>query len=295
MNLPYSSFLYAFIFFGGVWLYRNNSAPAYLSKTDAEKKNIRRLANTFTFPLIGVQFVGLFAALTATIGILLVRVAVLKQGGSLSLGTVSSFLSQSNNSDLLNNCFYGAMYIAYMVIPLIVICVLLRQDPFKVISTKFTHPELLLPAIAIGLFFSVAGDLYASYFDWLLSLVHLKTKLDQFSFPSNVPAFIVYYIELAVLAPICEELIFRGIILQNLRKFGNFFAVLVSSLLFGVLHGNLEQTPFAFVVGIICGIVVIETGSIFASMLIHCIVNSSSIIFSAISYIKNEQFSNVAY
>jgi Predicted metal-dependent membrane protease len=274
---------------------RNHSAAAFLSKAAAEKKSVKRLANAFSIPLAGVQFVAVFAAITATVGMLLVRVALLHQGGSLSLGTVFAFLSQSNNSDLLNNCFYAALYVAYMVIPLIIICAVLRQSPFKVIPAKFTHPEFLLPAVAVGLFFSVAGDLYASYFDWLLSLVHLKTNLTQFSFPDNVPAFIVYFIELSVLAPICEETIFRGIILQNLRKYGNFFAVLVSSLMFGVLHGNLEQTPFAFIVGIICGIVVIETGSIFASMLIHCCVNTSSIIFSALAYFKNDQFANAVY
>jgi uncharacterized protein len=276
-------------------LYPSKEAAPYLSLKNAEKKSIKRLANAFCIPLAGVQFVAVFAVIVAMLGMLLIRVAILHQGGSLSSGTITAFLSQSSNSDLLNNCFYAATYITYMLVPLIIICAVLRQNPIKVIPTKFSHPEYILPAVAIGLFFSFVGDLYASYFDWLLSLLNFKTELTQFSFPDNAPAFVLYFIELSVLAPICEEAIFRGIILQNLRKYGNFFAVLVSSLLFGVLHGNFEQTPFAFVVGIICGIVVIETGSIFASMLIHCCVNSSSIIFSALSYFKNDQYANIVY
>lgn len=83
--------------------------------------------------------------------------------------------------------------------------------------------------------------------------------------------------------------------MQNLRKYGNFFAVLVSSLMFGILHGNLEQTPFAFVVGVILGLVVIETGSIFISMLLHCCINSISLIISAIAYYGTDDLSNRIY
>ena len=62
----------------------------------------------------------------------------------------------------------------------------------------------------------------------------------------------------SILAPISEELIFRGYILQTLRPYGRKFAIVCSAFLFGVFHGNLLQTPYAFLMGLILGYVTLE-------------------------------------
>ena len=57
------------------------------------------------------------------------------------------------------------------------------------------------------------------------------------------------------------------------------FAVMVSSILFGVIHGNFQQMPFAFLVGLIMGFVTVKCESIWPAMLIHFYNNLSSVIF----------------
>lgn len=57
----------------------------------------------------------------------------------------------------------------------------------------------------------------------------------------------------AVLAPISEELLFRGYILRALRPYGKRFAILGSAILFGLFHGNLLQGPYAVLVGLVMG------------------------------------------
>ena len=57
----------------------------------------------------------------------------------------------------------------------------------------------------------------------------------------------------AVLAPISEELLFRGYILRALRPYGRRFAILGSAILFGLFHGNLLQGPYAVLVGLVLG------------------------------------------
>lgn len=275
--------------------YKGNLAAPFLSKSQADKKYIKRMSNVFSVPLILEQVIGTVVLLFAAVIAMLVHVSVIHDAGSFSLKTFISFLNQSDNSDLINNIFYALSYFSYMFIAFIIISAVLRQNPLKVIPIKVRHSKLIFPAIVIGLFFSVIGELFSGYFGWLLQLVHLRIELPQFSFPNNTPALIVYFIEISVLAPICEEAIFRGMIMQNLRRYGNFFAVLVSSLMFGILHGNLEQTPFAFIVGIALGITVIETGSIFVSMLLHCCINTISIVFSAISCYGGDGLSNRIY
>lgn len=76
---------------------------------------------------------------------------------------------------------------------------------------------------------------------------------------------------------------FRGAIMQSLRRFGDTFALFVSSLLFGLVHGNLVQAPMAFVTGLAIGYFVLRTGSLRTGMAIHFVNNALAVVLSAIS------------
>ena len=76
----------------------------------------------------------------------------------------------------------------------------------------------------------------------------------------------------SILAPVWEELLFRGYILRALRPYGKRFAVLCSALLFGLFHGNLLQTPYAILMGLLFGYVTVEY-SIGWAVLLHMFNN----------------------
>ena len=76
----------------------------------------------------------------------------------------------------------------------------------------------------------------------------------------------------SIFAPVWEELLFRGYVLRTLRPYGKRFAVLCSALLFGLFHGNLLQTPYAVIMGLILGYVTVEY-SILWSVLLHLFNN----------------------
>ena len=75
-----------------------------------------------------------------------------------------------------------------------------------------------------------------------------------------------------IFAPITEEILFRGLIQRTLRPYGKRFAIIMSAFAFGIFHGNLLQTPYAFLVGLILGYVASEY-SIGWAMLLHMINN----------------------
>ena len=75
-----------------------------------------------------------------------------------------------------------------------------------------------------------------------------------------------------VFAPVFEELIFRGFVMQSLKPYGKKFAILGSAILFGLFHGNLFQSPYALLVGLVFGYAAMEY-SIGWSMLLHMINN----------------------
>ena len=82
-----------------------------------------------------------------------------------------------------------------------------------------------------------------------------------------------------LIGPIFEELIFRGAIMGTLRRFGNNFAILFSSILFGFYHMLILQIPFAFVMGLLFGYVATRW-SLRIAIVLHIIVNGLSCLFS---------------
>lgn len=76
----------------------------------------------------------------------------------------------------------------------------------------------------------------------------------------------------SIFAPIGEEILFRGLILRNLQPYGKKFAILASAFLFGIFHGNMIQTPYAFMVGLVLGYVAVEY-SIGWAILLHMLNN----------------------
>lgn len=74
---------------------------------------------------------------------------------------------------------------------------------------------------------------------------------------------------ISILPAICEELIFRGLVLRSLLVKGEMFAVLVSSAAFSLFHGNPDQTLYQFALGFVMAYAVIRSGSIISAMIIH--------------------------
>lgn len=81
---------------------------------------------------------------------------------------------------------------------------------------------------------------------------------------------IISLLQVCILAPTIEELLMRGYLLQGLSaSYGNLVALLVSSLLFALLHFNMVQTLSALICGVVLGLLYLYTGSIFCCILTH--------------------------
>ncbi|MCC8015645.1 MAG: CPBP family intramembrane metalloprotease [Eubacterium sp.] len=88
----------------------------------------------------------------------------------------------------------------------------------------------------------------------------------------------VGFIIMAVSPALFEETIFRGFVFGGLKKFGAVGAVLLSAFYFGLFHMDLYQIPYAMFAGCIMALVVYYTGSLFASMLLHLVINGTQVI-----------------
>ena len=76
-----------------------------------------------------------------------------------------------------------------------------------------------------------------------------------------------------VIAPLCEEYLFRGLLLNRLRPYGEGFAAGASALCFGLFHGNLSQFFYACAIGVVFAAVVLKTGRLWQAVLLHAMIN----------------------
>lgn len=77
-----------------------------------------------------------------------------------------------------------------------------------------------------------------------------------------------------ILAPIGEELLFRKFIYESVGAFGEKAYVLTSAATFMLMHGNVIQYPYAFVVGLVFAWIYLKTGSLWNTILLHAVVNA---------------------
>lgn len=81
---------------------------------------------------------------------------------------------------------------------------------------------------------------------------------------------VISLIRVCVLAPVIEEILMRGFLLEGLAEsYGNVIALFVSAFFFALLHFNMVQTLSAFICGVVLGLLYLHTGSLFCCMLAH--------------------------
>lgn len=81
----------------------------------------------------------------------------------------------------------------------------------------------------------------------------------------------------ALIPGLCEEFLFRGVVLSNMLPYGRTAAVIGSAAAFALMHGNPAQYLYAFGAGVILGVVYLESGSIWPGTLIHIFNNLFSL------------------
>ncbi|MBQ3090740.1 MAG: CPBP family intramembrane metalloprotease [Oscillospiraceae bacterium] len=121
-------------------------------------------------------------------------------------------------------------------------------------------------------FLVALGIMYLANYFTLFLLSGTETVDYTNEFISQIP--LGYQLLTAVvLAPVFEELIFRRLLLDRLLFLGDWTALLLSSLFFGLFHTNLYQFFYAFAVGMVLGYVRIVTGSTLWNTLLHMAIN----------------------
>ena len=220
----------------------------------------------------------LLAIVGITIGASLVAGVIVAVAGFFMAADPTETLGSVSGSTVLNAASYALQLVAA------IICVVLFQRTrgikknFIKFNFKKFDPVMILSGVvlvfAAGVVIEPVTMLFPARY---LDLVNQSIGLGGWAILTTV-----------VLAPILEEILFRGLILDPVReKSGATRAVLISALLFGIIHIIPQQVVNAFVIGIILGFLYVRTGSLVNVIFIHAVNNG-------LAYVQMELFGDEA-
>lgn len=165
--------------------------------------------------------------------------------------------------------------------------------------SSFSAPRLRTVPLSVPIVLggAVVASFAATLLQNTLALFGYRVSAPNYSIPSEPLEFILTMLSLTLVPAVLEELLFRGAILQGLRRLGDGIALLVSSLLFALAHFNAVQAANAFIMGLLIGYFVLRTGSVWTGMILHFVVNLVSfwqvVLFRAVLPENSELISNV--
>ena len=170
--------------------------------------------------------------------------------------------------------------ITMFTLPFIFIYKLFRFRISDLISFKLPKGKNSFYLFLLGISFCSFANIASSMLEQIFDRAGINYEVDFGESPEGVFGFLLSFIATAIVPALVEEFACRGILLGSLKKYGEGFAVMASSLLFGLMHSNFEQIPFAFLVGLVLGYITIKSGSLWVAILVHAFNNSISIVYT---------------
>lgn len=208
----------------------------------------------------------------AVVGMYIVQIA-----SAFVIGLLNLFYLFDLTNPINEQIFYIIIYICGMFLPFFVLSIIYRNKfgtTLKtMIGTSTPRFSSFLLMIFIGLAACMLGNYATGLLQQIMSIFNISFRQPDMAPPEGLVAQIIYLFHITVLPAFFEEFAYRGVILSRLRRFGDGFAILISAILFGVMHGNLVQAPFAFILGLVFGYFYVLTGSIWVGAVIHFLNN----------------------
>ena len=173
-------------------------------------------------------------------------------------------------SEIMAGDSLGWALILSGILTVLIIAALKMIDWKTVFNVKIIDWKISMIGIIgalIGIFYT---DVVSEFFD-------LPNDMEDVFL--NMSNTLMGALAIGVICPVVEELIFREAILGYMLKsdVNKWVAIIASALVFGIIHANLAQIPFAIVIGIIFGIIYYKTGNIVITSILHIVNNSFAV------------------
>ena len=185
--------------------------------------------------------------------------------------TVSTALNQVATGMLANDGMALAIITAASSLVTILVFMLLRWSPFS-----RTYLRSRPWGVLFWVFVLTFGTIIPS--EWLLEQLDVEMSESTQHMFEQIMSTPVGYVAIGLLAPLAEEMVFRGailrVLLQVFDRRWHWLPIVISAVLFGAVHGNMAQFLHAMLLGLLLGWLYYRTDSIVPGVVLHWVNNS---------------------
>lgn len=243
----------------------NQPSPEELKRRQ-EKKKVRHVANAIGIPLC------LFSVISFVISVIAMVVLEL----TLGQGKANAILADPDFNYILSALISAICF----TLPFLITSKLTGIKWRDTMEFKKTSSTKFISVIMLGLGICALSNYASSFISSIMEQTTGKgSETTMTEFGSDWKSFIISLVCVGIMPALLEEFGFRGVVLGTLRRYmSDGAAIFVSAALFGLLHGNLQQIPFAFGVGLALGYATVYCKSIIPAMVLHGINNSVAVV-----------------
>ncbi|KNY29829.1 type II CAAX endopeptidase family protein [Pseudobacteroides cellulosolvens] len=169
--------------------------------------------------------------------------------------------------------------ILLVMVPPIIFLLYKKYDIRKILRlNKISFVNIILIVCITGFSIPVVGILNLANMV-IIKLIFGSTNLPQVQIP-DIVTLIKGFIVIGMSAAICEEVLFRGVIMRGYEKLGKTKAIIITAFLFGLMHHDFQRFLGTFLLGILMGFLVYRADSLYAGMVAHFTNNSLVVLLS---------------
>lgn len=158
----------------------------------------------------------------------------------------------------------------------VVLWIFYSRDSKRLVPVyKKTNAIHWILVILLGIFGGLAGNFIVILSGLIQLFPDVYEEMAEIQYSGPVW---IQFLSMGLAAPIMEEILFRGLIFRRLRTYSKFpVALIISSLIFGLCHGNILQFFYAFLLGLLMGLLYERFRTLWAPIAFHAAANLFSV------------------
>lgn len=176
------------------------------------------------------------------------------------------YFSQKNGGtsryDLVTTLIIGVFMLAKFIVPALIFKIVTKIPGRVIFARSSGNKKFLGTALIIMMVIIVIGRIGQFLIAWFFSFVNIDGLYAVIIFSKEPDVAIASFLLFTILIPIAQEVLFRGVILQTFRQFGDYFAIIVSSVLSALCYYDITYFGFVICCSAVLGLFTVRTGSL---------------------------------
>lgn len=200
-------------------------------------------------------------------------VVLLLSASVLQVLTLSLLQRSGNGWSYSGWGFWLCAFLPIYLVGVPLACLVIRRAPAqRPAPAPFSAGQLAVSAV-ICVFMMYAGNFVGTLATSFISSTSDGDVINAVAELATGGSVLPKLLFMVIVGPIAEELIFRRMLIDRMRPYGEKLAVLMSAAMFGLFHGNLSQMFYAFALGLVFGYVYLRSGKLRYSVILHMVIN----------------------